>query len=242
METMLAELVGTALLVLLGNGVVAGVLLSKSKAQNAGWIVITAGWGLALAIAVYAVGAISGAHLNPAITLGQLIVGGIEGGDAALYIVGQFVGAIIGAVLVWLHYLPHWGATEDPGLKLAAFSTGPAIRSTPANLVAEAIGTFVLAFGVSAILLPVNDVGGLSGLLIGGLLLAIGLSLGGPTGYAVNPARDLGPRIAHALLPIAGKGDSDWSYAWVPVVGPIVGGILGAVAFNLLYAGGPLGG
>jgi len=242
METMLAELVGTALLVLLGNGVVAGVLLSKSKAQNAGWIVITAGWGLALAIAVYAVGAISGAHLNPAITLGQLIVGGIEGGDAALYIVGQFVGAIIGAVLVWLHYLPHWGATEDPGLKLAAFSTGPAIRSTPANLVAEAIGTFVLAFGVSAILLPVNDVGGLSGLLIGGLLLAIGLSLGGPTGYAVNPARDLGPRIAHALLPIAGKGDSDWSYAWVSVVGPIVGGILGAVAFNLLYAGGPLGG
>jgi glycerol uptake facilitator protein len=242
METMLAELVGTALLVLLGNGVVAGVLLSKSKAQNAGWIVITAGWGLALAIAVYAVGAVSGAHLNPAITLGQLIVGGIGAGDAALYIVGQFIGAFIGAVLVWLHYLPHWGATEDPGLKLAAFSTGPAIRSTPANLVAEAIGTFVLAFGVSAILLPTNDVGSLAGLLIGGLLLAIGLSLGGPTGYAVNPARDLGPRIAHAILPIAGKGDSDWEYAWIPVVGPLIGGVLGALTFNLLYgAGNPLG-
>ena len=242
METMLAELVGTALLVLLGNGVVAGVLLSKSKAQNAGWIVITAGWGLALAIAVYAVGAISGAHLNPAITIGQLIVGGIEAGDAALYIVGQFIGAFVGAVLVWLHYLPHWGATEDPGLKLAAFSTGPAIRSTPANLVAEAIGTFVLAFGVSAILLPTNDVGPLAGLLIGGLLLAIGLSLGGPTGYAVNPARDLGPRIAHAILPIAGKGDSDWAYAWVPVVGPLIGGVLGAVTFSILYgAGNPLG-
>jgi glycerol uptake facilitator protein len=241
METMLAELVGTALLVLLGNGVVAGVLLSKSKAQNAGWIVITAGWGLALAIAVYAVGAISGAHLNPAITLGQLIVGGIEAGEAALYIVGQFIGAFIGAVLVWLHYLPHWGATEDPGLKLAAFSTGPAIRSTPANLVAEAIGTFVLAFGVSAILLPTNDVGPLAGLLIGGLLLAIGLSLGGPTGYAVNPARDLGPRIAHAILPIAGKGDSDWAYAWIPVVGPLIGGVLGALTFNLLYGQGFLG-
>ncbi len=242
MERMLAELVGTALLVLLGNGVVAGVLLSKSKAQNAGWIVITTGWGLALAISVYAVGAISGAHLNPAITIGQLVVGGIEAGDAALYIVGQFIGAFVGAVLVWLHYLPHWGATEDPGLKLASFSTGPAIRSTPANLVAEAIGTFVLAFGVSAILLPGNDVGGLAGLLIGGLLVAIGLSLGGPTGYAVNPARDLGPRLAHAILPIAGKGDSDWGYAWIPVVGPIVGGVLGALTFQLLYgAGSPLG-
>jgi glycerol uptake facilitator protein len=241
METMLAELVGTALLVLLGNGVVAGVLLSKSKAQNAGWIVITAGWGFALAIAVYAVGAISGAHLNPAITIGQLVVGGIDGGEAALYIVGQFIGAFIGAVLVWLHYLPHWGATEDPGLKLAAFSTGPAIRSTPANLVAEAIGTFVLAFGVSAILLPTNDVGPLGGLLIGGLLFAIGLSLGGPTGYAVNPARDLGPRIAHAILPIAGKGESDWAYAWIPVVGPLIGGVLGALTFTLLYGQGLLG-
>lgn len=241
MEKMLAELVGTALLVLLGNGVVAGVLLSRSKAQNAGWIVITMGWGLALAIAVYAVGSISGAHLNPAITIGQLVTGGIEAADAALYIIGQFAGAFLGALLVWLHYLPHWGATEDPGLKLAAFSTGPAIRSTPANLAAEAIGTFVLAFGVSAILLPANDVGGLGGLIIGGLLMAIGLSLGGPTGYAVNPARDLAPRIAHAILPIDGKGDSDWGYAWVPVVGPLIGGVLGAVTFSVLYGPGLLG-
>lgn len=241
MEKMLAELVGTALLVLLGNGVVAGVLLSRSKSQNAGWIVIAMGWGLALAIAVYAVGSISGAHLNPAITIGQLVIGGIDAADAALYIIGQFVGAFLGALLVWLHYLPHWGATEDPGLKLAAFSTGPAIRSTPANLAAEAIGTFVLAFGVSAILLPANDVGGLGGLIIGGLLMAIGLSLGGPTGYAVNPARDLAPRIAHAILPIAGKGDSDWAYAWVPVVGPLIGGVLGAVTFSVLYGPGLLG-
>jgi glycerol uptake facilitator protein len=242
MERMLAELVGTALLVLMGNAVVAGVLLSKSKSQNAGWIVIAAGWGLALGLAVYAVGSISGAHLNPAITIGQLVVGGIEAGDAALYIVGQFIGAFIGAVLAWLHYLPHWGETEDPGLKLASFSTGPAIRNTPANLVAEAIGTFVLSFGVSAVLLPSNDVGPLAGLLIGGLLFAIGLSLGGPTGFAVNPARDLAPRIAHAILPIAGKGDSDWAYAWIPVVGPIIGGVLGALTFQLLYgSGSPLG-
>jgi glycerol uptake facilitator protein len=241
MENLLAELVGTALLVILGNGVVAGVLLARSKAQNAGWIVITAGWALALALAVYAVGTISGAHLNPAITIGQLVVGGIEAGDAALYIVGQFIGAFLGAIVVWLHYLPHWGATEDPGLKLATFSTGPAIRSPAANVTAEAIGTFVLAFGVSAILLPANGVGPLNGLLIGGLLFAIGLSLGGPTGYAVNPARDLGPRIAHALLPIAGKGESNWGYAWVPVVGPLIGGILGALAFNVLYGQGPLG-
>ena len=242
MENLLAELVGTAILVTLGNGVVAGVLLAQSKAQNAGWIVIATGWGLALAVAVYAVGAISGAHLNPAITIGQVAVGELGIGDALPYLLGQFVGAFLGAVLVWLHYLPHWEATEDPGLKLAAFSTGPAIRRPVANLVAEAIGTFVLAFGVSAILQESNDVGPLAGLLVGGLLFGIGLSLGGPTGYAINPARDLAPRIAHAILPIPGKGDSDWAYAWVPVVGPVIGGVLGAVAFRLLYVGGPLGG
>lgn len=241
METFLAELIGTAILVTLGNGVVAGVLLSRSKAQNAGWIVIAAGWGLALGLAVYAVAAVSGAHLNPAITLGQVLIGALNASDALLYVAGQFVGAFLGGILVWLHYLPHWAATEDPGLKLAAFSTGPAIRDAPANLTAEAIGTFVLAFGVSAILQPANEVGALGGLLIGGLLFAIGLSLGGPTGYAVNPARDLGPRIAHAVLPISGKGGSDWSYAWVPVVGPLIGGALGALAFQLLFTSGPLG-
>jgi glycerol uptake facilitator protein len=242
MENFLAELIGTAILVILGDGVVAGVLLTRSKAQNAGWIVIAAGWGLALGLAVYAVGSISGAHLNPAITLGQVVVGGLGAGDALLYIAGQFAGAFIGAIVVWLHYLPHWAATEDPGLKLAAFSTGPAIRNTGANLTSEAIGTFVLAFGVSAILQPANDTGALTGLLIGGLLFAIGLSLGGPTGYGINPARDLAPRIAHAILPIAGKGDSDWGYAWIPVVGPLIGGVLGALAFQLLFTTGPLGG
>ena len=242
MENFLAELIGTAILVILGDGVVAGVLLTRSKAQNAGWIVIAAGWGLALGLAVYAVGSISGAHLNPAITIGQLVVGNLGLNDAVLYVAGQFAGAFLGAVVVWVHYLPHWAATEDPGLKLASFSTGPAIRHTGGNLASEAIGTFVLAFGVSAILQPANGVGPLSGLLIGGLLLGIGLSLGGPTGYAINPARDLAPRIAHAILPIAGKGDSDWGYAWIPVVGPLIGGILGAIAFQLLYTSGPLGG
>jgi glycerol uptake facilitator protein len=242
MENFLAELIGTAILVVLGDGVVAGVLLTRSKAQNAGWIVIAAGWGLALGLAVYAVGSISGAHLNPAITLGQVVVGGLEAGDAVPYVAGQFAGAFLGALVVWLHYLPHWAATEDPGLKLAAFSTGPAIRHTGANLTSEAIGTFVLAFGVSAILQPANDTGALTGLLIGGLLFAIGLSLGGPTGYAINPARDLAPRIAHAILPIAGKGDSDWGYAWIPVVGPLIGGVLGALAFQMLFTNGPLGG
>jgi glycerol uptake facilitator protein len=241
MDSFLAELVGTAILVTLGNGVVAGVLLSRSKAQNAGWIVIAAGWGLALGLAVYAVAAVSGAHLNPAITLGQVVIGELGADEALLYVAGQFAGAFIGGVVVWLHYLPHWGVTEDPGLKLAAFSTGPAIRDTGANLTAEAIGTFVLAFGVSAILQPANDVGALAGLLIGGLLFAIGLTLGGPTGFAINPARDLGPRIAHALLPISGKGPSDWSYAWIPVVGPLVGGVLGTLAFQLLFTNGPLG-
>jgi glycerol uptake facilitator protein len=241
MEFFLAELIGTAILVTLGNGAVAGVLLTRSKAQNAGWIVIAAGWGLALGLAVYAVAAVSGAHLNPAITLGQVVIGELAVGDALIYVAGQFAGAFIGAVVVWLHYLPHWEVTEDPGVKLAAFSTGPAIRNAGANLTAEAIGTFVLAFGVSAILQPANEVGALGGLLIGGLLFVIGLCLGGPTGYAINPARDLAPRIAHAVLPIRGKGDSDWSYAWIPVVGPLLGGVLGALAFQLLFTNGPLG-
>jgi glycerol uptake facilitator protein len=235
MEIFTAELIGTALLIILGDGVVAGVLLARSKAQNAGWIVITAGWGFAVAIAVYAVGTISGAHINPAITIGVLVTGGISFGDALLYWAGQFAGAFIGAVVVYLHYLPHWKETEDPGLKLAVFSTGPAIRNPVSNTLSEIIGTFVLAFGVSAILQPNNEVGALGALLVGLLVFAIGLSLGGPTGYAINPARDLGPRIAHAILPIAGKGSSDWEYSWVPVVGPLIGGVLGALAFQALF-------
>ncbi len=233
MEKFLAELIGTLILILLGDGVVAAVLLARSKAQNSGWIVITTGWAFAVAVAVYATGRISGAHINPAVTIGLAVGGAFPWSDVPLYIVAQFIGAFLGAVLVWLAYLPHWGVTEDPGLKLAVFSTGPAIRNYPLNLITEIIGTFMLVFGVRAIL--ANELAaGLGPLLVGVLVWGIGLSLGGPTGYAINPARDLGPRIAHALLPIPGKGNSDWQYAWVPVVGPIIGGIAGSLLFNLL--------
>jgi glycerol uptake facilitator protein len=232
----LAELIGTAILIVLGDGVVAGVLLARSKAQNAGWIVITAGWGFAVAMAVYAVGSISGAHINPAVTIGFAANGTLPWGDVPVYLAGQFVGAFLGAVIVYLHYLPHWGETEDPGLKLAVFSTGPAIRSTGSNVVSEIIGTFVLVFGVLAIVAnAAPGDSGLTPLLVGILVFSIGLSLGGPTGYAINPARDLGPRIAHAILPIPGKGTSDWEYSWIPVVGPIIGGVLGALAYTALF-------
>jgi glycerol uptake facilitator protein len=214
------------------------VLLAQSKAQNSGWIVITWGWGMAVMLAVFAVGQFSGAHLNPAVTLGFAVIGDTEWSDVPAYLGGEFVGAMIGAFLVWAAYSNHWGATEDPGLKLAVFSTGPAIRNTVANLITEIIGTFVLVFGVLAIFADeATAATGLGGLLVGLLVLAIGLSLGGPTGYAINPARDLGPRIMHAILPIPGKGPSDWGYAWIPVVGPIIGGIIGAVAFNAFYPG-----
>ena len=233
-----AETIGTAILILLGDGVVAGVLLNKSKAQNAGWVVITFAWGLAVMTAVFAVGQFSGAHLNPAVTIGNAVIGNTEWGDVPAYLAGEFAGAFIGAVLVYLAYLPHWAETEDPGLKLAVFSTGPAIRNYPANLITEVIGTFVLVFGILAFLANEATAGdALVPLLVGLLVVVIGMSLGGPTGYAINPARDLGPRIAHALLPIAGKGPSDWGYAWVPVLGPIIGGILGALAFDVFYPG-----
>jgi glycerol uptake facilitator protein len=226
-----SEVIGTALLILLGDGVVAAVLLGKSKAQNSGWIVIVFGWGMAVAMAVYAVGRFDGAHLNPAVTFGFAVIGLTQWSDVPQYLAGEFVGAFIGAALVYAHYSHHFRETEDPGLKLAVFSTGPAIRNYGLNLVSEIIGTFVLVFGVVAIVGNKGPgVSGLTPLLIGLLVFAIGLSLGGPTGYAINPARDLGPRIIHAILPIPGKGTSDWSYAWVPVVGPIVGGILGAAA------------
>ena len=233
-----AEIIGTAILILLGNGVVAGVLLNLSKAQNAGWIVITFGWGMGVMLGVYAVGQFSGAHLNPAVTLGFATIGVIEWGDVPEYLAGEFVGAFIGATLVWLAYLDHWGETEDPGLKLACFSTAPAIRNPVANIITEVIGTFLLVFGVLAIVANKAPVAtGLAALLIGLLVFGIGLSLGGPTGYAINPARDLGPRIMHAILPIAGKGPSDWGYSWIPVVAPIVGGVLGALAFDAFYPG-----
>jgi glycerol uptake facilitator protein len=230
-----SEVIGTGLLILLGDGVVAGVLLSKSKAENSGWIVITFGWAMAVAMAVYAVGQFDGAHLNPAVTLGLAVIGKTQWSNVPQYIGGELVGAFIGAVLVWVHYSHHWKETDDPGLKLAVFSTGPAIRNPLFNIISEIIGTFVLVFGVVTITSTGNTLtGGLAPLLIGLLVFAIGLSLGGPTGYAINPARDLMPRIAHFVLPIPGKGSSDWSYAWIPVVGPIIGGILGAVVAHQL--------
>jgi glycerol uptake facilitator protein len=233
-----AEVIGTGLLILLGDGVVAAVLLNHSKAQNGGWIVITWGWGMAVMVAVFAVGQFSGAHLNPAVTLGFAVEGRTAWGDVPEYLAGEFVGAFCGATLVWLAYHNHWRETEDPGLKLAVFCTAPAIRTPVVNIVTEIIGTFVLVFGVMAFFADKATAGtGLGGLLVGLLVLSIGLSLGGPTGYAINPARDLGPRIMHALLPIPGKGTSDWGYAWIPVAGPLIGGVIAALAFKAFYPG-----
>jgi len=232
----LGEVLGTAILILLGDGVVANVLLNRSKGQNGGWIVITTGWALAVAIAAYVTGHVSGAHINPAVTLGLAAIGQFPWSQVPSYIIAQFLGAFLGAVLVYLAYLPHWAVTDDAELKLAVFSTAPAVRSPGANLVTEIIGTAMLVLGVLGISHPANQLaGGLSPLLVGFLVWAIGLSLGGPTGYAINPARDLGPRIAHAVLPIPGKGGSDWGYAWIPVVGPVIGGILGALLFQTLF-------
>lgn len=230
----LGEVVGTAVLILLGDGVVAGVLLSKSKAQNSGWIVITWAWGLGVFMGVLCgISVTDGvAHINPAVTIGLATIGSVDWADVPQLIVGQFIGAFIGATLVWLAYLAHWPETEDPGLKLAVFSTGPAIRNPGANLVTEIIGTFMLVFGVVALGNPAVSALGPLGVAL--LVVVIGMSLGGPTGYAINPARDLGPRIMHFILPIAGKGDSDWGYSWIPVVGPIIGGILGASAGDAL--------
>ncbi len=235
-----AETIGTAILILLGDGVVAAVLLNKSKAQNSGWIVITWGWAVGVLVAVYAVGQFSGAHINPAVTVGLWINGNIDGGDVPLYFIGEMLGAMIGAFLVFLAYYQHFEDTEDPGLKLAVFSTGPAIRNPMWNMITEIIGTMMLVLGVLGIIDPGNEgpgQSGLGGLLVALLVLGIGLSLGGPTGYAINPARDLGPRIMHAILPIPGKGPSDWGYAWIPVAGPLIGGAIGALIYVLAWPG-----
>lgn len=241
MSPYLAEALGTLILILLGDGVVANVVLSGTKGHNSGWIVITAGWGFAVTVAVYCTGAISGAHLNPAVTLGLASIGKMEWALVPGYLIAQMAGAFLGAVLVWAAYLPHWRETPSPGAKLAVFSTGPAIRHTVANLICEILGTAMLVLGVLAILSPANLVPGsgfdtgIGPALVGILVGSIGLSLGGPTGYAINPARDLAPRLAHFLLPIPGKGSSDWSYAWIPVVGPILGGLLGAAVYQALW-------
>ena len=247
MHPYLAEAIGTTILVLLGDGVVANVLLDRSKGQNSGWLVIATGWAVAVTIAVYAVGRISGAHLNPAVTIGLATIGSFPWSEVPGYIAAQMVGGFAGGVLVWLTYLSHWRGTKDPGAKLGVFCTAPGIRSTGANILTEIIGTAVLLFGILAVaanaqtLSKPGDVDlsfvfsrGLQPMLVGVLILGIGLSLGGPTGYAINPARDLGPRIAHAMLPIAGKGSSDWSYAWIPVVAPIIGGVVGAGLYMLV--------
>jgi glycerol uptake facilitator protein len=234
-----AEVIGTAILILLGDGVVAAVLLARSKAENSGWIVITFGWGMGVAMAVFAVGQFSGAHLNPAVTLGFAAKGSTDWSDVPEYLAGEFVGAFIGAVLVFLTYLNHWRPTEDPGLKLVVFCTVPAIRNPVNNIITEIIGTFLLVFGVLAIFAnEATAADAMSALIVGLLVFAIGLSLGGPTGYAINPARDLAPRIAHFLLPIPGKGPSDWGYAWIPVLAPLIGGVLGGLAFDWWYPGG----
>jgi glycerol uptake facilitator protein len=222
------------ILILLGDGVVAAVLLRNSKAEHSGWIVITFGWGMAVAIAVY-VALISGAHINPAVTVGLASVGAFPWAQVPGYIIAQLLGAFVGAVLVWITYYDHWKETDDPVLKLGVFSTIPQIRNTVPNFITEVIGTAMLLFGVLAIV--TNAQAALVPLSVGFLVLAIGLSLGGPTGYAINPARDLGPRIAHAVLPIPGKGDSDFSYGWIPVVAPLVGGIIGAVLWSILGLG-----
>lgn len=234
MSPFLGELLGTMILIILGDGVVANVLLTKSKGEDAGWMVITSGWAFAVMAGVFTAIAFGSdaAHINPAVTVGFALRDG-DWSNVAPFIIAQLIGAFIGAVIVWLAYLGHWNATSDTGAKLGVFSTGPAIPNTVNNLITEIIGTFVLVFGVHAIFAgDVSDA--LGPFLVGSLVWGIGLSLGGPTGYAINPARDLGPRIAHFLLPIAGKGDSDWGYSWIPVLGPIIGGIL-AGAILLLF-------
>jgi len=230
---------GTLVLVLLGDGVVAGVLLKRSKAEGAGWMVITSGWAFAVMAGVFVAIACgsSDAHLNPAVTLGFAVSSG-QFAKLAPYIVAQMAGAFVGGALVWLHFLPHWKETPDQGLKLAVFCTAPAIRRFGANLISEIIGTFVLVFVVGAIFSKAvaasGPAAGLGPYLVGALVWGIGLSLGGTTGYAINPARDLGPRIAHAALPIAGKGPSDWGYAIVPVLGPLLGGGLAGIVLRAI--------
>jgi len=234
MTPYIAEFFGTLILILLGNGVVAGVLLKGTKSENAGWLTIVIAWGLAVALGIFAAGRVSGAHLNPAITIALFLSGDFPGHQVAGYILAQCAGAFVGAVLVWLHFLPHWSLTDNTDKKLAAFCTAPAVRSAIPNLISEIIGTMVLVLGV--LFIGANKfTDGLNPLVVGLLIVSIGLSLGGTTGFAINPARDLAPRMAHFLLPIPGKGKSDWSYSWIPVVGPLVGGWLGALIFKTMF-------
>ena len=241
MSPLLAELLGTAILVILGDGVVANVVLQRTKGNNAGWIVITTGWALAVTIAVYSVGSISGAHLNPAVTIGLATIGTFPWASVPGYVAAQVAGAIPRRDRRVARVHAALGGDADPEAKLAVFCTAPAIRKPSANLITEIIGTFMLVLGILAVVSPANLTQGsdwargLGPLLVGVIVWSVGISLGGPTGYAINPARDLGPRIAHAVLPLPAKGGSDWGYAWVPVVGPIIGGVLGAVCYQLIW-------
>ena len=233
MTQIMGEFIGTMILILLGDGVCAAVNLNKSKAQASGWIVIAFGWGMAVTMGGYISGFMGPAHLNPAVSLAMAMTGAIGWNLVIPFIIAQMLGAFVGAILVWLAYLPHWGVTKDQDAILGTFATGPAIRNYPANFITELIGTFVLVLGLLAF--GQNAFAdGRNGFAVGGLILASGLSLGGPTGYAINPARDLGPRIAHAVLPIGNKGTSDWAYSWVPVVGPMVGAIVAVGVYMLM--------
>ena len=233
MNPYFAEFIGTAFLLLLGNGVVAAMLLKESKSYNAGWMAITTGWGLAVMLSIYAVGDFSGAHLNPAVSVGLAVAGSFSWSEVPFYIASQTAGAFFGSILVWIHYKPHWEKTTDADLKLAVFCTSPAIRSTVHNVISEIIGTAVLILGL--LFIGANKFAdGLNPVIVGMLIMSIGLSLGGTTGFAINPARDFGPRLAHAILPIPGKRNADWGYSWIPVVGPFVGGALGALIYRLI--------
>ncbi|WP_299099212.1 MIP/aquaporin family protein [uncultured Alistipes sp.] len=235
----LFEFIGTAILVLFGDGVVASNVLKKSKGENGGWVVITLAWGLAVMLGVFISGPYSGAHLNPAVTLGLAAAGTFSWGLVVPYIVAQMLGGFLGAVLVYLFYKDHYDATDDPAAKLATFCTAPAIRNYGRNLFSEILGTFVLVFVILALSIGENTpevgMGALGAFPVAMLIVALGMSLGGTTGYAINPARDLAPRLAHAVLPIKGKGTNDWGYSWVPVVGPIIGGFIAAALYCLIY-------
>jgi glycerol uptake facilitator protein len=234
MSVYLAEFLGTMLLIVMGNGVVAGVVLKGTKSENAGWLTIVLGWGLALVLAIYAVGRISNAHLNPAVTLALFVNGDFPADQVLGYIFAQFAGAFAGAILVWIFYFSHWGITDNASAKLAVFCTGPAVRSTASNFFCEMFATMILVMGI--LFIGANKfTDGLNPLVLGGLLVSIGLSLGGTTGFAINPARDLAPRLAHFILPIPGKGTSDWSYSWVPVFAPVAGALLGSWLYNVLF-------
>jgi glycerol uptake facilitator protein len=228
------EFTGTAMLITLGDGVVANVLLSKTKGNNSGWIVITLGWAMAVFTGVFIAASASGAHLNPAVTLAFAVLGKFQWSMVGTYILAQMLGAMLGSVLVWLAYRQHFDATTDASLLLGVFCNAPAIRNVVHNLITEIVGTFVLVFAVLYMAAPASSLGALNALPVGLVVFAIGLSLGGPTGYAINPARDFAPRIVHALLPIKSKGSSDWGYSWIPVAGPIIGGLIAAGIFEVL--------